>query len=253
MADSRPGEDRLGQHRPGHQARNRQPDHCHDRQKRIAQSVNADDPGGPQPLRSRGAYVILAQHLEHRGAGHSGDHRERHRAEHDRRQNEMTQGVDKGAFLIGQERVNEHEAGRPFDIEVDRVDPARDREQAQPHGHEHDEEQAPPENRHRVAEQRHRHQRLVIEAAALDRGESAGRDADRDGKQHGEERELERRREERQKLGQNLLLRRQRHAEIAVREAERRNGGIAAIPAGRGRADDGNRRAARATCHARRS
>src|SRR5271163_28226 len=34
MADARPREDRLRQHRPGHQARNREADHRHHRQQR---------------------------------------------------------------------------------------------------------------------------------------------------------------------------------------------------------------------------
>src|SRR5580704_14282803 len=44
MADPRPGEDRLGEHGPGHQAGNREADHRHHWQKRVAQRVNADDP-----------------------------------------------------------------------------------------------------------------------------------------------------------------------------------------------------------------
>ncbi len=219
MADPWPGEDRLRQHRPGHQARNREADHRHHGQERIAQGVNADDAGRRQPLGARGAHVILAQDFEHRGAGHAGDDGERHGAEHDRRQDEVPQRVEESAGLIGQKRVDGHESGRLIEGIVDEVDPARDGQKPQSHGNEHDEEQAPPENRHRIAEQRHRHQRLIIEAAALDRRKRAGRNPDRDRKQHGEEREFERRREQGQKLGQNFILRRQRYAEVAMRKA----------------------------------
>ena len=40
----------------------------------------------------------------------------------------MAQGVDEGALLVGEQRVDKHEAGRPLDVEVDRIDPARDGE-----------------------------------------------------------------------------------------------------------------------------
>src|SRR6185312_8857289 len=99
MADPWPGEDGLGQHRSGHQARNREADHSHHRQERIAQGMNADDPRRLEPLRPRRAHVILAQDFEHRGAGHAGDHSERHGAKHDRRQDEVAKSVEKGALL----------------------------------------------------------------------------------------------------------------------------------------------------------
>src|SRR6202035_5871160 len=60
MAYPWPGEDCLGQHRSGHQSGNREADHRHHRQERVAQGVNADDPGWGQPLGARGAHVILA-------------------------------------------------------------------------------------------------------------------------------------------------------------------------------------------------
>ena len=92
------------------------------------------------------------------------------------------------------------------------------RQEAELDRDEHDEQQAPPEDRHRIAEQRHGHQRLVEHAAALDGGDRAGRHADENREHHGEERQLQRRRKQRQELGQHLLLRRQRHAEVAVQE-----------------------------------
>src|SRR5580693_7565191 len=102
MADARPREDRLGQHRPGHQAGNREADDSHDRQERVAQGVNADDPRRGEPLGARSPDVILAQDFEHRGASHSRDDGERHGAKHDRRQDEVPQGVEKSAGLIRQ-------------------------------------------------------------------------------------------------------------------------------------------------------
>ena len=187
MADARPGEDGLGQHRPGHQAGNREADHGHDRQQRVAQRMHPDDPARREPLGAGGAHVILVQDLEHRGAGHAGDDGERHGAEHDRRQDEMAQGVEESGRLIGHERVDGHEPGRLVERVVDEVDAARDRQKPKPDRNEHDQEQAPPEDRHRISEQRDRHQRLVIDPAALDGGERPGRHADRDREHHGEE------------------------------------------------------------------
>ena len=84
-----------------------------------------------QALRARRAHIILAQDFEHRGAGHAGDDGERNGAEHDRGQDEMAQRVEEGAVLIGEERVDRHEAGRLVEIIVDEVDAARDRQPAQ--------------------------------------------------------------------------------------------------------------------------
>ena len=64
MADTWPGEDRLRQHRARHQTRNRQANHRHHGQKRIAQRVNADDARGRQPLGARRPHVIFAQDFE---------------------------------------------------------------------------------------------------------------------------------------------------------------------------------------------
>src|ERR1700722_9950361 len=60
MADPRPGEDRFRQHGAGHQTGNREANHGHHRQERIAQSVNADDTCRREPLGARRAHVIFA-------------------------------------------------------------------------------------------------------------------------------------------------------------------------------------------------
>ncbi len=172
--------------------------------------------------------------------------------EHDRRQDEMAQCVQESARLVGQERVDRHETGRLVEIIVDEVDAARHRQEPEPDRDEHDEQQAPPEDRHRIAEQRYRHQRLVEDAAALDRRDRPGRHADDDGEQHGEERQLERRREKRQELGQHLLLGRRATRRNRRAGASRRSRGTASRPAGRVRVHGGSRRGARARCRARR-
>ena len=130
----------------------------------------------------------------------------------------MLQRVDDCAGLIGKRRVDHHEAGRLVEIIFDQIDAAGDRRPAERHPEEHDQQQAPPEDRHGIAEQRNRHQRLIEEAAALDRRDGAGGNSDANREQHREERQLQSCRKQRQELGQHLLLRGERDAEIAVNE-----------------------------------
>ena len=56
-----------------------------DGDERVAQRMDADDPEGREALGAGGADIILLEHLEHRGARHARDHRERDGAEHDGR------------------------------------------------------------------------------------------------------------------------------------------------------------------------
>ncbi len=90
--------------------------------------------------------------------------------------------------------------------------------QPEPLGEEHDEQKSPPEDRHRIAGERHAHEHVIIGRAALHSGDRAGRDADADGEDQGAEGKLERRREERRELGQHLLVGDHGCAEIAVKQ-----------------------------------
>ena len=132
----------------------------------------------------------------------------------------MAQRVDEGARLVGQQRVDGHEAGWLVEVIVDEIDPPRHRRPAELDGDEHDQQQAPPEDRHGIAEQRNRHQQLVEEPAALDRRDGAGGHANAHREQHRKERELDRGGKQRQELGQHFLLRGERDAEIAVQDLE---------------------------------
>ena len=62
-------------------------------------------------LGARGAHIILAQYFEHGRARHARDDGKRHGAEHDGRQDEMAHGIEEGALLAGQDRIDQHEAG----------------------------------------------------------------------------------------------------------------------------------------------
>ena len=155
VADARPRKDRLGEDGAGQQQSDLQPDDGDDRDQRIAQRVHDDDAPARQPLGARGAHVVLAQHFEHRRARHPRDHRQRNRAERDRRQDQVRQRRAERAHVAGAQRVDEHEAGRRRHVVLD-GDASRHRRPAELHGEEQDQQQRPPEDRHRIAGQRQR-------------------------------------------------------------------------------------------------
>src|SRR5579885_2893701 len=66
-------EDALHHHRAADQDRNLQPDDREHRVERLLQCVSNHDGARAQPLRLRRAYVVLAQHLQHLGAGQPHD------------------------------------------------------------------------------------------------------------------------------------------------------------------------------------
>ncbi|MNJ57763.1 hypothetical protein D3C77_533650 [compost metagenome] len=72
----------------------------------------------------------------------------------------MHQGVLEGAFFIAEQGVDEHEAGFRLDV-VEQVDASGNRGPAQAYGEEHDQDQAPPEDRHRIAGQGNAHDAVI--------------------------------------------------------------------------------------------
>ena len=101
-------------------------------------------------------------------------------------------------------------------VELDR-DAARHRRPAELHREEQDQQQRPPEDRHRIAGQRDAHHRVIGDGVALERRDDAGRQADR------RRRTASRRTRARSSPGnsvrnssQHRLVRRQRRAEIAL-------------------------------------
>src|ERR1700738_1734214 len=96
VAHARPGKDGLGQDRAGQQQADLQTDHRDHRNESVAQRVNQHHSPVREALGAGGANVILAQHLEHRRARHSGDHRQWNRAQRDRGQDEVRQRRAKG-------------------------------------------------------------------------------------------------------------------------------------------------------------
>ncbi len=218
FADTRPREDGLGEHRAGHQRADLQPDDGDHRDQRVAQCMQADDAPRRQAFGACGAHVVLRQHLEHRRARHARHHRQRNRAEHDGRQHQVVQGIPERAGLARQPGVDRHEASDRLEVVPDQVDAPRHRGQSPALADEHDQQQTPPEDRHRVAGDRQAHQRLVVQAAAARCGDGAGGQPDQRREQHRAQRQLDRCREQRGELGEHLLVGGQRGAEVAVQQ-----------------------------------
>ena len=122
------------------------------------------------------------------------------------------------ALLAGQQRVDREEAGDRLDVVPD-VDAAGHRRPAELHREQQDQQQAPPEDRHRVAGERHAHHAVVEHRVAAHRGDDAGGNADHEREQDRAQRELDRRGKQRQELVQHRRLRDHRLAEVAVQHA----------------------------------
>ncbi len=116
--------------------------------------------------------------------------------------------------LAGQQAVDQHEAGDGRE-EVHQRNAARDGRPAEIAGEEDDEQQAPPEDRHGIADKRGAHDGLVEPCPAFDGGEHAGGNAEQHGKDDGTERELHRCREELHEIVEDGPLRDDGAAKIA--------------------------------------
>ena len=102
----------------------------------------------------------------------------------------MAQGVDKCAFLTGKQGVDQHKTGDWRDV-VEQVDTPGYGRPAQPYREEHDQQQAPPENRHRVAGQRDAHYAVVEQRTALEGGNHACDQPEGAGEQQGGQRQFD--------------------------------------------------------------
>ena len=161
-----------------------------DRDQRIAQRVHADHATRRKALGARRAHIVLAQHLEHGRARLARNDRKRNGAKDDGRKNEMAERRPEGVQFAVDERVDGQEAGDRLQEEL-QADAAGHRCPAEVARKEDDQQQAPPEDRHGVADQGRAHQRLVEPRAALDRGKDAGRDAEQRGEDDGTQRQLD--------------------------------------------------------------
>jgi hypothetical protein len=123
--------------------------------------------------------------------------------------------ASKNAPVVGQQGVDQHEAGARLDV-VEQVDAPGNRGPAQAHREEHDQDQAPPEDRHRVARQGDAHDPMVEQRSSLECRDHPGQQAQDAGEQQGGHGQFQGRREERGELGPDALTRTQGFAEIAV-------------------------------------
>ena len=122
------------------------------------------------------------------------------------------------ALLARQQRVDREEPGDRLDVVLD-VDAPGHRRHAELNREQEDEQQSPPEDRHRIAGERDAHDAVVEQRVASHGGDDAGGYAENQREQYGAERELDRRGKQRHELVQHRRLRDHRLAEVAVQHA----------------------------------
>ncbi len=149
------------------------------------------------PLRARGAHVVLPEHLEHRCPDHPHHDREREHGDRDRRQDELAQVLDR-ILVEGHVCERRHPAEHP--------------------GGEEEQERREPEVGDADADEAADARRVVVLAVALDGREHAERDTDDDGDQEAEEHELGRDRECVDQDLRNRLRVAEREPEVALED-----------------------------------
>ena len=122
------------------------------------------------------------------------------------------------ALLAGQECVDRQESGHRRDVVQD-PDAAGHGRPAELHREEQDQQQPPPEDRHRIAGERHAHDAVVEYRVASHGGDHARRNADDEREQDRAGGELDGRGEQRGELAHHRLLRDHRLAEVPVQHA----------------------------------
>jgi len=95
---------------------------------------------------------------------------------------------------------------------------ARDGRPAEVAGEEDDEQQAPPEDRHGIADKGSPHQRLVEPRSALHRRNHTRRNTEQDGSDDRTDGQFQRRRKQRLEIVQHGLLRHDRAAKVAMHD-----------------------------------
>ena len=121
----------------------------------------------------------------------------------------------KRAAVVGHQAVDQHETGDWFDVVRD-IDASADRRQAQRHGKQQDQQDSPPEDRHRIAGQGQSHHGIIGRAPTSQRGDDTRRHAQQHRQQHRTDRQLDRGGEIRQEFAHHAVMRGQRAAQITV-------------------------------------
>ncbi len=193
------GEHVLDDDRAGEQEGELQADDGDHGDERVRHRMPPQRGAASEPLGARRADEILAQRLQHRGAG---DAREDRRL----RQGEREGGQDQRAEARPGAAIPAGEAAR--------------RKPREMHGEQQDQQDAEPEIRHRDADLRHAHRGDIARLAAARGGEHAGRNRDR-GREH--DRQQSERQAHQHALSEQLAHRHAvgvARAEIAAQQAE---------------------------------
>jgi hypothetical protein len=141
-------EHRLGNDQSADQKSRLDPDHSDNRQNRILQRMLKIDRGLGGAFGARGADIVLAQHLQHRGAGDA--HRQRRAAEADR---------DRGQD-IGRKHLAERLRVR-----------VEDRDAAEQRNRRHQDQKAEPERRQRQPGEADHAQEIIQPRSLVDRAD----------------------------------------------------------------------------------
>ena len=73
--------------------------------------MNDDDAHTGQAFSAGSTNIILAQHFQHGGTGHTHDHRQRDGAQHHCRQDHVRNRINEVALFAPDRRINQHKAG----------------------------------------------------------------------------------------------------------------------------------------------
>ena len=196
-ADAGQVEHAFGDDHARYQQRKTGADHGDDRHRGVAQRMTQQHAALGNALGARGADIILAEHVEHRRAGHARDQRDVDERQRAGRQDESLE--------VGAEAV--------IDAAI-----ALHRQPAQVDGEDLDQHITDHEHRHREADHRQPHHEAVDPAAVLPRRDDAKRHRDHDGEDDGRHRDRDRRLDALADHLQHRHVRDQRHAEIAVQQ-----------------------------------
>src|SRR5215217_405405 len=152
-----------------------------------------DDPRFREALHAGRDNVFLCEFVQHEGARHPADVREREVAEKRCGKDDVGQGVPERVELALKQGVDEDAARDGLEeVGIAHVDAARSFDPAELGIEEEETHEAEPEDRHRIANQAQKADDLVDETSALDRGQYAERHAQNDTDEGSQTREFER-------------------------------------------------------------
>ena len=169
-----------------------------------------------QPLRARGAHVVVADHLEHRRAREAGQQADAEGREDERGQDQVLERLPEQARVEVDERVDRVEAGDVRRRVDAGVEPARAGQPVEAVEEDVEGDEGDPERGIEMPASDADAQHVVGGLVAPQRREDAERDAEDRRDQHRVERELGGRRDELAEVVRDRVMRERRLAEVAV-------------------------------------